>query len=66
VWHCWGQERCVQSVLVGRPEGSSHSEDLGVDVRVVIKSVFKNWGWRGLDWVDVAQDRDSWQGFCER
>ena len=30
---------------------SSHSEDLGVDVRIVIKCIFKNWdgeAWTGL------------------
>ena len=30
---------------------SSHSEDLGADVRVVMKCIFKNWGgeaWTGL------------------
>jgi hypothetical protein len=23
-------------------------------------------GWAGMDWVDLAQDRDQWEGSCER
>ena len=22
-------------------------------------------GWGGMDWIDLAQARDSWQGSCE-
>jgi hypothetical protein len=22
-------------------------------------------GWDDMDWIDLAQDRDQWEGFCE-
>jgi hypothetical protein len=37
-----------------------HLEDPGVDVRIIIR-----WNFRkrdgGIDWFDLAQDRDRWQ-----
>jgi len=34
-------------------------EDLGLDVRIILKWIFKNWD-GGMDWIDLAKDRDSW------
>jgi hypothetical protein len=36
-----------------------HSEDLGLDGRIIIKWTFRKWG-REMDWIDLAQDRDRW------
>ena len=47
---CMGGRRDAYRVLVGRPEGKrerDHMEDLGLDGRVIIKWVLKEWG--GLD-----------------
>jgi hypothetical protein len=22
-------------------------------------------GWGGMDWIDLVEDRDQWEGFCE-
>jgi hypothetical protein len=34
----------------------NHLEDLGVDARVILKSIFK---WDGvMDWIGLARDRD--------
>jgi hypothetical protein len=35
-------------------------EDPGVDVRVILKWIFKRLGKGGVDWIDLAQDRDRW------
>jgi hypothetical protein len=35
----------------------SHLEDLGVNCRIILKLIFKL-GWKGMDWIAVAQDRD--------
>ena len=37
-----------------------HLEDLGVDGKI-IKMDLKELGWRGTDWIDLAQDRDRWR-----
>jgi hypothetical protein len=37
-------------------------EDTGIDERTVLKWVFRKLdGERGMDWIDLAQDRDRWQ-----
>jgi hypothetical protein len=47
-------------VLVGKPEGrrplgrpSRWEDNIKMDLREV--------GWEGMDWIDLAQDRDRWQ-----
>jgi hypothetical protein len=37
-----------------------HLEDPGVDGRIILKWIFKKWDGGGMDWVDMAQYRDSW------
>jgi hypothetical protein len=34
-----------------------HFEDSGVDGRIILKWIFKKW-FEGIDWIDLAQDRD--------
>jgi hypothetical protein len=34
-------------------------EDLGVDGRIILKWIFDSW-MGGIDWIDLAQDRDRW------
>jgi hypothetical protein len=38
-----------------------HLKDLGVDGRIILKWIFKMWD-GGMDWIEVAQDRDRWRG----
>jgi len=38
-----------------------HLEDLGVDGRIILRWIFKKWAGVGMDWVDVAQDRNTWR-----
>ena len=45
--HLWGERRGVYSVLVGKPYGKSHLEDLGVDGRVILKMHLQVIGTRG-------------------
>ena len=34
-----------------------HLEDPGVDIRIILKGMFKAWV-GGMDWIDLAQSRD--------
>jgi hypothetical protein len=52
--------RNAQNVLVEKPEGKRSLEDLGVDGRIILELIRKT-GWKGVDWIHVAQDRDQWR-----
>ena len=38
-----------------------HLEDADEDGRKTLKCVFRKWDVVGMDWIDLAQDRDSWR-----
>jgi hypothetical protein len=52
----WGEER----VVVEKPDGRNHLKDLGVDGRIILKWILEKWD-GGMDWIDVAQERDRWR-----
>ena len=55
-----GDRRGADRILVGRPEGRNHLEDPDVDGRIILKGIFRKWD-RGMDWIDLAKDRDRWR-----
>jgi hypothetical protein len=38
-------------------------EEPGVDGRIILKCIFERLGGGGIDWINLAQDRDGWQTF---
>jgi hypothetical protein len=64
-----GWERCIQGfggdgkgvfrVLVGKPEGKRPLGSPSVDERILEK-IFRQWD-GGMDWIDLAQDRERWR-----
>jgi hypothetical protein len=56
-----GEKRNAYRILVGNPEGR---RPLGRPRRRwvdIIKMDLREIGWDGVDWVDLAQDRDQWR-----
>jgi hypothetical protein len=57
----YGERRAAYTVLVGKPEGK---RQLGIPRRRwenTIKTDLHEVGWgMGMDWIYLAQDRDSW------
>jgi hypothetical protein len=56
-----GEGKGAYRALVGKPEGRRPlgrtrrrwEDNIKMDLREV--------GWRGMDWIDLAQDRDRWR-----
>jgi hypothetical protein len=36
-------------------------EDPGVDGRIILRWLFRKWNVKGMDWIELAQDRDRWR-----
>jgi hypothetical protein len=56
-----GEKSNAYRILVGKPEGKRplgrprcRCED---DIRMDLRRI----GWGGMDWIDLAQDRDQWR-----
>jgi hypothetical protein len=52
-----GEKRNSYRMLVGKPEGKRSRrrwvDNINMDLREI--------GWDGMDWTDLAQDRDQWK-----
>jgi hypothetical protein len=56
-----GEKRNAYMILVGKPEGKRPLgrpkcrwvDNIKIDLREI--------GWDGMDWMDLAQDRDQWR-----
>ena len=57
----YGERRGVYRVLVGKPEGKRplgrHRRRWENNIKMDLQEV----GFRGMDWIELAQDRDRWR-----
>jgi hypothetical protein len=56
-----GARRRVYRSLVGKPEGRRPLGIQGVDGRIIFKWTFESLGGGGMDWINLAQNRDEWR-----
>jgi len=38
-----------------------HSEDLGIDGRIILRWICRKWDVGGMDWIDLSQHRYRWR-----
>jgi hypothetical protein len=58
-----GEERKVYKVLMGKPEGKRPIGRPRLRWKDGIRMGLREIGWRCVDWIRLAQDRDRWQAF---
>jgi hypothetical protein len=47
----------VYRVLVGKPEGKRPHGRPSVDVRIMLRWIFRKWNFGGMVWIELAQDK---------
>jgi hypothetical protein len=52
-----GERKGVYRVLVGKSEGKNHLEDPGVNGRIILRWIFRNF--------DLVQERDRWRALVK-
>ena len=45
---------------MGNLRERDHLEDPGLDGRIILRWIFRKWD-GGVDWIDLAQNRDRWR-----
>jgi len=54
MWHVWGTGEVHAILWWADPREKDHLEDLGIDMRMILKLIFKKGdgeGWTGLVWL---------------
>jgi len=44
----------------GYLQGRDHLGDPGVDGRIILRWILRKWDVGGMDWIELAKERDSW------
>jgi hypothetical protein len=57
-----GEEECIQDI-VGKSRRKVTIRETKTYVLENIKMDLREIGWGGMDWIDLAQNRDQWRTF---
>jgi hypothetical protein len=59
-YNIWGKREVHTGFWCGGPREGDRLGDPGVNGRIILKWIFKKWE-GGLNWIELAQDRDRWR-----
>jgi hypothetical protein len=60
-----GAKRNSYRILVGKPEGKKPLGRPRSKWMDSVKMDFRETGWGGMDWIDLAQDMDQWKAIVQ-
>jgi hypothetical protein len=60
-----GEKRIAYRILVGKPEGKGQLGGPKSTWADNVKMDFREIGWGGMDWIDLAQDGDQWMALVK-
>jgi hypothetical protein len=60
-----GEERRNIRFWWGNLRERENLGDPAVDVLIILRWIFMKLVREGMDWIELAQDRDRWRGICE-
>jgi len=63
MWHVWGQIQVAYKVLVGRTDVKKPLGRTSRRWEYNIKMRVQQVGWRSMEWIDMAEDSESWWTF---
>ena len=58
--HVWGKGEVHKGFWWENLKERDHLEELGVNGRIKLKFLFKNWN-GGMDWIDLTQHRERYR-----
>ena len=58
MWRVWGREEAYTDFWWGKPDGKRPLERPRRRWEDNVKMDLQELGWVGMDWIDLAQDRD--------
>jgi hypothetical protein len=56
--HVWGRREVYTRFWCEYLTERDHLEDPVVDGRIILRLIFRMWDGGGMDWIDLARDRD--------
>ena len=63
MWHVWGNGEVYTGFWWGDLRERDHVEEIGVDGRIILNWILKEFGFGGMEWIDLTRDRDRWRAF---
>jgi hypothetical protein len=61
----WRRGEAYTGFWWGNLRVTAHLGDSGVDGRIILRWIFRKWDVEGMDWIDLAQDRDRWRALVK-